>query len=256
MDSEDIKKLLTKLSENKISVSDAVNKLKMLPFENIDIAHIDHHRSVRTGFAEVVLGYKKKSSDIISIINKIIKNNQNVLVTRLNEIKSLSIKKSLNKQLLKNFIYNKDAKAAFFKIKNPKKINGIITVITAGTADIPVAEEAAFTAECLGAEVKKIFDVGVAGMHRLLNYHTDLLNSSIIIAVAGMEGALPSVIAGITDTPVIAVPTSIGYGANFKGISALLTMLNSCASVTVVNIDNGFGAARFACGILNKLQPK
>jgi len=254
MNPDHIKKLLENISAKKISVEEALHKLKVLPFEQTESAHIDHHRNLRTGFPEVIFGETKKINDIIDISKKIIDKKENVLITRINSKKAEKIKEKLDAGIQKYFQYEKKAKAVSIALETPKKLPGKITVVTAGTADIPVASEAAFTAKCFGAEVNTIFDVGVAGIHRLMHYAKDLAESQVVIAVAGMEGALPSVAAGISDTPVIAVPTSVGYGANLNGFSALLTMLNSCSSIAVMNIDNGFGAARFACGILNKIK--
>ncbi|MDH5720264.1 MAG: nickel pincer cofactor biosynthesis protein LarB [Spirochaetia bacterium] len=254
MNTEELKILLEKVGDKKISIEEAYQKLKILPFEKTKTAHIDHHRSLRTGFPEVIFGQRKDAQQIIEICEKIIEKKQNALITRIGKSKAEKIRKQLNLSEKEKFIYQEEARSVLVKIKKAENLPGRITVITAGTADIPVAQEAVFAAEAFGATVNSIFDVGVAGIHRLIHYAEDIANSTVIIVVAGMEGALPSVAAGISDTPVIAVPTSVGYGSNFKGFSALLTMLNSCASVAVMNIDNGFGAARFACGMLYKMK--
>ena len=243
-----IKKLLESLNKGSISVSDALKKLKHLPFENIGLANIDHHRSLRKGLAEVIFGEGKEVEDIIAIMQSMIKQNENIMVTRISPEKA--------EKILKKFpqcIFYKKARMIILE-QEPVKISGkgMIVVICAGTSDIPVAEEAALTAKFMGNEVETIYDIGVAGLHRLLSHKEKFSNATVIIVVAGMEGALPSVIGGLVDKPVIAVPTSIGYGASFGGIAALLGMLNSCsAGITVVNIDNGFGAG-YAAGIINR----
>jgi NCAIR mutase (PurE)-related protein len=216
LDQNILKELLIRLSKGEIAVEEALEKLKSLPFENLGFACVDHHRSLRRGLSEVIFGEGKEDLDMAA--------------------------------------YHKRAKVLTL-LKHPIKASGRgkILVMTAGTSDIPVAEEAAITARFMGNEVETIYDVGVSGLHRILNYREKILGASVIVVVAGMEGALPSVVSGLADKPVIAVPTSVGYGASFNGLGALLGMLNSCASgVTVVNIDNGFGAG-YAASIINRI---
>lgn len=248
MDKKKLEKLLTDLRENKLSVDTAMDKLKDLPFEDIGVANIDHHRELRRGTPEVIFGQGKKPEDIIAIMNRMYKKDERILVTRLSDEKAEKIIKEFPEST-----YYERSKALTLS-KKPAEINGrgTILIICAGTSDIPVAEEAAVTAEFMGNEVETVNDVGVAGLHRLLARKEMLLKAEVVIVVAGMEGALPSVVGGLVDKPVIAVPTSIGYGASFGGIAALLGMLNSCASgVTVVNIDNGFGAG-YAASVINR----
>ena len=248
MEKKKLEKLLTDLRDKKISVDVAMDKLKDLPFEDIGIANIDHHRELRKGAPEVIFGQGKKIEDIIEIMKRMYKQDERILVTRLSDEKA--------EKILKEFPdsnYHERSKALTLS-KKPVEISakGTILVVCAGTSDIPVAEEAAVTAEFMGNEVETINDVGVSGLHRLLARKEALEKAEVLIVVAGMEGALPSVIGGLVDKPVIAVPTSVGYGASFGGIAALLGMLNSCASgVTVVNIDNGFGAG-YAASVINR----
>lgn len=234
-----IRELLEKFKRGEISLEEVLERLKVLPFEDIREVLLDHHRSLRKGFPEVIFGQGKTVDQISKAIEALLKVGENVLVTRL------SAKKA--ERLLEKF-----PQAQYHPLPRvltvrsygpPKKGRGYILVISAGTSDLPVAEEAAITAETLGHEVRRLYDVGVSGLHRLL-YHLELLRgANVLIVVAGMEGALPSVVGGLVSRPVIAVPTSIGYGASFRGLSALLGMLTSCASnVAVVNINNGFSA--------------
>ena len=238
----DTRELLEKLAGGKISVDDALLKLKLKPFEDIGFAKVDTHRSVRQGVAEVIYGAGKTTEQILGIAQKMLENGQKtILITRLSKESAEEIQKEMPLD------YRADARIGI--IGDVPKASGIgkIVVATGGTSDIPVAEEAAITAETFGNEVVRLYDVGVAGLHRLLARIEDIMSASVIIAIAGMEGALASVIGGLADCPVIAVPTSVGYGASFNGLSALLSMLNSCASgVSVVNIDNGFGAGYLA----------
>jgi len=239
---EQIKNILEDLNKNKIDVEKAFEKLKILPYEDIGFAKIDHHRDIRRGFPEFVLCQNKKTEQIVEIIKRIFKYND-VLATKANEKTFRAVKK-----IYKNALYNKTAKTIIIKKrKRSMKTQEKVIILSAGTSDIGVSEEAAITAEFLGCNVKRIYDVGVAGVHRLLSKSKEINDSDIIIVVAGMEGALASVVSGMVDKPVIAVPTSIGYGANFKGIAPLLSMMNCCSpGVVVVNIDNGFGAGYFA----------
>ncbi|SHI45905.1 nickel pincer cofactor biosynthesis protein LarB [Lutispora thermophila] len=238
----DIRKLLEGVSDGTVSIDDALLKLKTKPFEDIGYAKVDMHRKLRQGTAEVIYGAGKTPEQIIGIAETMLKNGQNtILITRLSAETASEIGKyhPLN--------YYKDARCGIIGPMPVPDGSGKVVVATGGTSDIPVAEEAALTAAVLGNEVVRLYDVGVAGLHRILAHLDDIMSASVIIAIAGMEGALASVIGGLADCPVIAVPTSVGYGASFNGLSALLSMLNSCASgVSVVNIDNGFGAGYLA----------
>ncbi|MCK5163538.1 MAG: nickel pincer cofactor biosynthesis protein LarB [Desulfobacula sp.] len=246
MNQDNLTKILSQVAEGFLSVKDAQKQLKHISFEDIDFAQIDHHRSLRKGFPEVIFGQGKTSEQIIGIMEKMIINEDIILVTRLEKQKAQKITSKFSEAE-----YFKDARLLWLK-KNEPKITGTgkILVISAGTSDIPVAKEAFLTAKAMGNEVETIFDVGVAGIHRLFAHQEQILNSAVLIVVAGMEGALPSVVAGMVKAPVIAVPTSIGYGSSFGGMTALLGMLNSCSSnIAVVNIDNGFGAGFMASSI-------
>ena len=246
----DIKEILQNLRDNKITVEDAYLKLKEKPFEDIGYAKVDLHRKLRQGVAEVIYGAGKTPEQIAGIINVMRSHNQkNILITRLSQDSFDELKK-----LGCEIDYYPIAKVGIYgKIPEAESKNFIV-VATGGTSDIPVAEEAALTAEIMGNKVSRLYDVGVAGLHRVLSHIDEIMSASVIIAVAGMEGALASVLGGLADCPVIAVPTSVGYGASFGGVSALLAMLNSCASgVSVVNIDNGFGAGYLA-GMINKIR--
>jgi pyridinium-3,5-biscarboxylic acid mononucleotide synthase len=249
MDAEGVVKLLTEVRQGKVSVSQAVARLRHLPFEDLGFAKVDHHRALRQGFPEVIMGQGKEPKEIAAIVLALRRRKANVLVTRLSAEKMALVKK-----LASGLKYHAAAHAATW-VDKPIKITGkgTVLVVCAGTSDIPVAEEAALTAAMMGNRVEKLFDVGVAGIHRLLGNRPLLYAASVVIVIAGMEGALPSVVAGLIDKPVIAVPTSVGYGASFNGLAALLAMLNSCASgITVVNIDNGFGAG-FAASLINRV---
>ena len=246
MNKDNLIKVLSRVANGTLSIEDAQHQLKHISFENIDFAQIDHHRSLRKGFPEVIFGQGKTSNQIIGIMEKMIIHEDIILVTRLEKEKAQKIT-----SVFQGADYFKDAKLLWLK-KNAPVITGIgkILVISAGTSDIPVAKEALLTAQAMGNEVESIFDVGVAGIHRLFAYQEQIMAATVIIVVAGMEGALPSVVAGMVKAPVIAVPTSIGYGTSFKGMTALLGMLNSCSSnIAVVNIDNGFGAGFMASSI-------
>lgn len=234
------REILQAVRDGALSVDEAVLKLREQPFEDIGFAKVDLHRRVRQGAAEVIYGAGKTPEQISGILEVMRNHGQTVLITRLPP-ESASVLAAWDLD------YHPDARAAILgPLPEPDGL-GEIVVATGGTSDIPVAEEAALTAEVLGNRVKRLYDVGVAGLHRMLAHMDDLMGASVIVAVAGMEGALASVIGGLVSCPVIAVPTSVGYGAAFGGVSALLSMLNSCASgVTVVNIDNGFGAGFFA----------
>lgn len=238
----DVRELLLSVQDGSISVDDALLQLKAQPFADLGYAKVDLHRKVRQGANEVIYGAGKTAEQIIGILDTMAQNGQkNVLITRLDGEKAQAIAEKMP------ITYFENAKVAIAgEMKQPSGI-GKIVVATGGTSDIPVAEEAALTAEFLGNPVVRLYDVGVAGLHRLLNHSEELMGASVVIAIAGMEGALASVVGGLVDCPVIAVPTSVGYGAAFGGLAALLSMLNSCASgVSVVNIDNGFGAGYLA----------
>ncbi len=240
MDKEKIKNLLNDFKKGKITEDQFIEKLKYFPYIDINFAKIDTYRSLKFGFPEVIFGQYKSYEHLKNIISKMKEIHSNFIITKVDE--------KIAKKLKKDFpeiIYFKEAKILTFK-KEKRKKEGYVCVVTAGTSDIPVAEESAICLEILGIKVERIYDVGVAGIHRLLDKIEILNNSKCIIVVAGMEGALPSIVGGIVGKPVIAVPTSIGYGANLNGIAPLLTMLNSCSpNVVVVNINNGFGAAFF-----------
>jgi hypothetical protein len=243
MNIQKLERLLKNVKLGKTSIDEAVARLRSLPFEDLGHARIDHHRSLRKGFPEVILGEGKTVSEILSIMKELREKDQNILITRLEESKT----KALQRAFSKSQYYPRSR--VFTSLTHPVKIGGrgTILVVTAGTTDIPVAEEAAVTAGFMGNRVETLYDVGVAGIHRLLSERKRLEEARVLIVVAGMEGALPSVVGGLVNRPVIAVPTSVGYGTSFGGIAALLAMLNSCASgVAVVNIDNGFGAACIA----------
>ena len=252
---EDIREMLKKVAAGELSVDNAVLELKKEPFtaagyDDLGFAKLDTHRKLRQGAAEVIYGAGKTPQQIAGIVEAMKKSGQEtILITRVDDEKSRETEKLLAGKYPEGsgYTYFKDAKVAICG-KFPEKDGvGTIVVATGGTSDIPVAEEAALTAEALGNQVERLYDVGVAGLHRLLSHMDSIMDARVIIAIAGMEGALASVIGGLADCPVIAVPTSIGYGASFGGVSALLSMLNSCASgVSVVNIDNGFGAGYMA----------
>ncbi|MBM3705238.1 MAG: nickel pincer cofactor biosynthesis protein LarB [Actinobacteria bacterium] len=243
-----IEKILKNFKEGKLTEQQCIAEVKNMYFEDIGFAKIDHHRTIRRGFPEVIYGQDKTPEQILEIAVKILKYSGILLVTRT----SKKVFEFLNGKI-KGIEYNDKAGLIFTPLKVPEeKLAGGITVICAGTTDIPVAEEAAVTAYLLGNNVTRIYDAGIAGLHRLLNHRQQLQNSNVIIAVAGMEGALPSIVSSMVGCIVIGVPTSIGYGASFGGLAQLLTMLNSCSpGILVVNIDNGFGAG-YAAGLINK----
>ena len=245
----DIRQLLEAVRTGETSVDDALLEIKKAPFEDIGYAKVDLHRKIRQGAAEVIYGEGKTPEQIAGIIDTMQKNGQDrILITRM----SAEAAEYVGRLYLLD--YRKDAKAGIIgSVPVPSGI-GKVVIATGGTSDIPVAEEAALTAEILGSEVVRLYDVGVSGVHRLLAHMELIMGASVIIAIAGMEGALASVVGGLADCPVIAVPTSVGYGASFGGVSALLSMLNSCASgVSVVNIDNGFGAGYLA-NMINHME--
>ena len=252
MNAAQLKTLLARLSAGEIDTAEAEQQLlaafRARPFEDLGFARVDHHRSVRQGFPEVVLGLGKTPSQIAAIAAEIVGRGSSLLVTRATPDAFDAVRARVP-----NAVYHSDARIVALPQRDVARGKGTIFVVAAGTADLPVSEEAARTAELMGNDVERLYDVGVAGLHRLLGETERLQSARVIIVVAGMEGALPSVVSGLVSAPVIAVPTSIGYGASFGGIAALLGMLNSCASgVSVVNIDNGFGAANIA-SLINHL---
>ncbi len=248
MDKSELLTLLTEIAEGKTSPEIALDKIETKSFGNIDFAKPDYHRQLRQGVGEVIYGAGKTAEQILKIANDLLSHGQKrILVTRMSEEKYASLKTEIDMQY-----YPTSGIGIVGKIPKPNT-DGTILIVAAGTSDLPVVEEAELTAKFLGNQVQRIVDVGVAGIHRLLAHIDDIKNARVIIAVAGMEGALASVVGGLASSPVIAVPTSVGYGAYFGGISALLSMLNSCASgVSVVNIDNGFGAA-YTASLINHM---
>jgi len=244
--------ILNRVQSGEMSVDAAEERLRNLPYEDIDYAKIDHHRSLRMGFPEVVFCQGKKSEQVVEIIKRLSAHNATVLATRAEEAVYEAVREQIPHAVYHNpariIVVEDPAKTPVKHDENEK----YVLVVSAGTADIPVAEEAAVTASSMGSRVERLYDVGVAGIHRLLDHKKKLDDANVVIVAAGMEGALASVVGGLTDKPVIAVPTSIGYGASFQGLAALLSMLNTCAEgVAVVNIDNGFGAGYFA-HLINK----
>jgi pyridinium-3,5-biscarboxylic acid mononucleotide synthase len=247
MDSEHLRRMLEDIQNGKLRVEDALIQLKDLPYEDLGFARVDHHRVLRKGFPEVVFCPGKTLEQIVQIVESIRRREGRVMAARASREAADAVRAALP-----DAVYYETARILLAGGPAPRSGKGTVLVTSAGTADIPVAEEAAITAEILGSQVERLFDVGVAGIHRLLDRREMLLAAHVLIVVAGMDGALPSVVAGLVDRPVIAVPTSIGYGASFGGLAALLTMLNSCApGVMVVNIDNGFGAG-FAAHLINQ----
>ncbi len=242
LNEDSLKKLLNNLHNGKITPEKALERLKKLPYEDLGFARVDHHRNLRKGFPEVIYCEGKSISQITSIAKKILAAGDTLLATRGNKEIYKKIKK-INSRTQ----YNELARTIVVPAKKKKQKKGKVLVLSAGTSDIPVAEESVVTADILGSNVEKIYDVGVAGIHRVLDKKENLFSANVIVVVAGMDGALASVVGGLVEKPVVAVPTSVGYGASFQGVAALLTMLNSCATgVAVVNIDNGFGAGYFA----------
>ncbi len=241
-----LRNILEEYKTGRLDIEEVMAHLRKLPYENLAFARIDHHRGLRRGVPEVVYGESKSAEQIIGIVAAMVDFGSNILVTRVDAAKARAVSTSVS-----NMVYHPVAKALTLEQTPPDCIpRGVIQILCAGSSDLPVAEEAAVTAEYLGNKVERFYDVGVAGLHRLLDIRENLEDGAVYIVVAGMEGALPSVVAGLVERPVIAVPTSIGYGASFGGIAALLGMLNSCApGIAVVNIDNGFGAGYMAAMI-------
>lgn len=246
MNTEKLKLLLEKVQGGQLDVDTALAELRNLPYEKLgDFATIDHHRALRNGFPEVVLGQGKQPAQIVAIARRLSEYSDKVLVTRVDPAMAKKVRAEMPE-----LTYHPLPRLLVFDLSAPSEKRAGILVVTAGTADMPVAEEAAITAELMNNSVERMYDVGVAGIHRLLDQVERLRQARVIIVVAGMDGALPSVVGGLVSVPVVAVPTSVGYGASFNGLAALLTMLNSCATgVGVVNIDNGFGAGFLASNI-------
>jgi pyridinium-3,5-biscarboxylic acid mononucleotide synthase len=248
MDASTLRKLFQQVKSGRISPDEAVSQMRHMPFEDLGFAKVDHHRTLRQGLPEVIFSQGKTPRQVAEIFKRMAAHGGNVLATKATPEQFQAVKKVARK-----ISYSVLARAIFLKQDLTKYGKGLVVVISAGTSDIPVAEEALVTAEVMGNEVTQLYDVGVAGIHRLLANKKVLDEARVVIVCAGMEGALPSVVGGLVGVPVIAVPTSIGYGAAFKGLAALLGMLNSCASnVSVVNIDNGFGAG-YVASMINRL---
>jgi NCAIR mutase (PurE)-related protein len=251
MTKEQLKQLLSAVQSGSIDIDTALAQLKNLPYDDLGFAKIDTHRSLRRGFPEVIFCQGKTVEQVCEIFKRMAAYDHVILGMRASKEQFQAVHR-----IIKTAVYNAQARAIQVGQTSEPHCQGLILVVSAGTADIPVAEEAALTAEVMGNRVERLFDVGVAGIHRILNNHKKLDQASVLVVVAGMEGALPGVVAGLVDKPVIAVPTSVGYGANFNGLSALLTMLNSCVpGIGVVNIDNGFGAGYMA-SLINRLGDK
>lgn len=249
MTAKELEKLLNEVKSGKKSVEEAFEVLKTFPYTDLGFARIDHHREIRTGYPEIVYCAGKTKEQVRHIFSLMAEKENNIIGTRADEGMFDFVKKGLQ-----DAVYFKEARIISLQKKKPEMPETNIAVITAGTSDIPVAEEAAVTAELLGNRVVRIYDAGVAGIHRLVDKLPEIRKCRVVIVIAGMEGALASVVGGLVSMPVIAVPTSVGYGANFGGISALLAMLTSCsAGVTVVNIDNGFGAG-FSASMINRMK--
>lgn len=251
MEQKDLRQVLHQVAEGSMKIEEALLQIKEAPYQDLGFAKIDHHRAIRQGVAEVIYGAGKTPEQILLIAKNMIENGQKViLITRMSKEAAEVVGKQIK------LTYDSLSKVGIIGEKPVPDGLGKIVVATGGTSDIPVAEEAALTAEVLGNEVVRLYDVGVAGLHRLTSHLDEIMSAQVIIAIAGMEGALTSVIGGLSDCPVIGVPTSVGYGASFGGVSALLSMLNSCASgVSVVNIDNGFGAA-YQASMINHISKK
>lgn len=248
MNAESIRKLFQQVRAGKLSPDEAVSRLRHLPFEDLGFAKVDHHRALRAGMPEVIFGQKKTPAQLAQIFSRLARHGGNILATHASPEQFAAVKKKVRKAE-----YRELARTIALQRDSTKYGKGTIAVISAGTSDIPVAEEAVVTAELMGNEVERLYDVGVAGIHRLLANQGTLARARVVIVCAGMEGALPSVVGGLIGAPVIAVPTSVGYGAAFQGVAALLGMMNSCASnVSVVNIDNGFGAG-YVASLINRL---
>jgi NCAIR mutase (PurE)-related protein len=248
LDAKSIRKLFEEVRRGKTSPDDAVERLRHLPFEDLGFAKVDHHRVLRVGMPEVIFGERKTPAQVAAIFKRLAQHGTNVLATRTSKEQFAAVRK-----VVRGTKHDPSARTIVLRRDDRRYGKGLITVISAGTSDIPVAEEAVVTAEIMGNEVERLYDVGVAGIHRLLAHRKAITRSRVVIVCAGMEGALPSVVGGLVGVPVIAVPTSVGYGAAFEGMAALLGMMNSCASnVSVVNIDNGFGGG-YVASLINRL---
>jgi len=246
--SESIRKLFEQVRGGRLSPDEAVERLRHLPFEDLGFAKVDHHRVLRVGLPEVIFGQGKTPAQLAQIFSRLAKHEGNILATRASKEQFAAVRKRVRRAEFQEL-------ARAIVLRRDKKMygKGMVAVVSAGTSDIPVAEEAVVTAEIMGNDVERLYDVGVAGIHRLLANRGTLTRARVVIVCAGMEGALPSVVGGLVGVPVIAVPTSVGYGAAFEGVAALLGMMNSCASnVSVVNIDNGFGAG-YVAALINRL---
>ena len=253
LNAESIRKLFEQVRAGRLSPDDAVEQLRHLPFEDLGFAKVDHHRALRVGMPEVVFGERKTPAQVAAIFKRLAKHGNNVLATRATKAQFAAVKKVVRGANRPGVKYEQVARAIVLQRDRKLYGKGVIAVVSAGTSDIPVAEEAVVTAELMGNRVERIYDVGVAGIHRLLAREKILSQARVVIVCAGMEGALPSVVGGLIGAPVVAVPTSVGYGAAFEGLAALLGMMNSCASnVSVVNIDNGFGAG-YVASLINRL---
>ncbi len=248
MSEEQLRSLLEQVQSGAVEIDEALGRMRHLPFEDLGFAKIDHHRAVRKGFGEVVFCQGKTPEQVATILQRLSASDGPALATRADPLTFATVRQSIPRA-----VYHEQARCIVVgQSQRPKHGPGVL-VVTAGTADIPVAEEAAVTADVMGSRVDRLYDVGVAGLHRLLDNQHRLQGANVIVAVAGMEGALPSVLGGLAEQPIIAVPTSVGYGASFQGLAALLTMLNTCApGVAVVNIDNGFGAGYMAA-VINQM---
>lgn len=248
MNAESIRQLFEQVRERKLSPDEAVQRLRHLPFEDLGFAKVDHHRALRNGMPEVIFGLGKRPIQLAQIFARLAKHEGNVLATRASKQQFAAVKKKVGRAK-----YDEVSRTIVLRNDSTKYGKGIVAVVSAGTSDIPVAEEAVATASIMGNDVERLYDVGVAGIHRLLANRELLTRARVVIVCAGMEGALPSVVGGMVGVPVIAVPTSVGYGAAFEGMAALMGMMNSCASnVSVVNIDNGFGAG-YVASLINRL---
>lgn len=248
MDQAKLRALLEGVAGGAVPVSEAIERLRSLPFEDLGFAKVDHHRSLRRGYPETIFAAGKTPEQVVAIMARMREHGSNVLVTRCGPDMVAAVRSAYP-----DAVYHEAARAVTLTVNAPESRDGYVAVVCAGTSDIPVAEEAAVTCESTGNAVKRVYDVGVAGLHRLLDQRETLQQANVLVVCAGMEGALPSVVAGLVEKPVIAVPTSVGYGASFGGITALLAMLNSCAcGVAVMNIDNGYGAGILA-GMINRI---